>query len=618
MFASPGLVSAATQPTTHVLATTFEGTSAALNAAVPMNRGSGARLVVLVPQIVPYPLPIDAPAEPASFTAERYRNLLHQHHAEAEVRICLCRHADDVLFQQLPSHATVVVGGTAGTWFATKEERLACRLNRLGHRVVFAPIEERASETVAERPVAPTYGIFDVRSMGPLVVLAAVLTLGMTPRAALAQAPTNGELLRRIALLEAQLAELKDLVAAQGAKVDAPKVEDGKSEQAKAEESVFLDYLHDLKYAGSLDTYYGYNFNRPVGRVNLLRAYDVTSNNFALNQASVVLESAPDIQAGRRFGARLDLQYGQATETLQGSLSNEPRPWVYRNIFQAYGTYVFPLGSGLSVDFGKWASSIGLESNYSKDQANYSRSYWFDYLPFYHMGARVVYRFNDAIAANYWITNGTQQTEAFNNYKDQMFGAVVNPVKSVTWTTNFYMGQEHPDVEPVQAPGVPTIPTQPGLSITPIVPALDGRLHIFDSYATWQAAPKTSISLEGDYVVSRAWNEPGPGRDTTPSHVYGGALYARQQVTPKAALAARAEYLRDDGGLFSGTTQTLNEVTLTYEYKVAEGFLMRGEWRRDASNMPFFLTRDAGVLMTDQNTATLGVIWWWGTKRGAW
>jgi hypothetical protein len=291
---------------------------------------------------------------------------------------------------------------------------------------------------------------------------------------------------------------------------------------------------------------------------------------------------------------------------------------VYRNIFQAYGTYVVPLGSGLTVDFGKWASSIGLESNYTKDQANYSRSYWFDYLPFYHMGARVSYRFNDVFTASYWITNGTQQTEAFNNYKDQMFGAVIAPVKSVTWTTNFYLGQEHPDVQPIQQPGAPTIPTQPGLSIVPIVPALDGRLHIFDSYATWQATPNTALSIEGDYVVSRQWNEPGPGRQTTPSHVYGGAVYARQQLTPKAAIAGRAEFVRDDGGLFSGATQSLKETTVTYEYKVAEGFLMRGEWRRDVSNAPFFLTRDVGVLNTDQQTATLGVIWWWGTKRGAW
>jgi hypothetical protein len=448
-----------------------------------------------------------------------------------------------------------------------------------------------------------------------LAVVATVLAVGIAPRAAVAQTPTNQELLQRIAALEAQLAELKSLVTAQPAPSLTASAETG---QAKTDESVFLDYLHDLKYGGSLDTYYGFNFNQPVGRVNLLRAYDVTSNNFALNQASVVLESSPDIAAGRRFGARVDLQYGQATETLQGSLSNEPRPWVYRNIFQAYGTYVFPLGAGLTVDFGKWSSAIGLEGNYSKDQSNYSRSYWFNYLPFYHMGARVGYRFNDTVAVNYWITNGTQQTEAFNNYKDQLFGAVINPVASVTWTTNFYLGQEHPDVLPVETPGAPTIPTQPGLSITPIVPAMDGRLHIFDSYATWQATPKTALSLEADYVVNRAWNEPGPGRNTTPSHVYGGALYARQQVTPKSAVAARLEYLRDDGGLFSGATQSLNEATLTYEYKVAEGFLMRGEWRRDASNMPFFLTQDAGVLKTSQNTATLGVIWWWGTKRGAW
>jgi putative OmpL-like beta-barrel porin-2 len=449
-------------------------------------------------------------------------------------------------------------------------------------------------------------------------LLVVVCAVGVSSRAAEAQAPTSQELLQRIAALELQLAELKNLVNAQRAASDAVEPADAPAGQARADDGVFLDYLHDLKFGVGLDTYYGFNFNRPLGRVNLLRAYDVTSNNFALNQTGVVIESVPDIAAGRRFGARVDLQYGQATETLQGSLSNEPRPWVYRNVFQAYGTYVFPLGSGLSVDFGKWASSMGIENNYSKDQANYSRSYWFNYLPFYHMGARVSYRFNNAIAANYWITNGTQQTEAFNNYKDQLFAAVVNPVKSVTWTTNFYMGQEHPDVQPIQTPGVPALPTQPGLSVTPIVPALDGRLHIFDSYATWQASANTAISVEGDYVISRQFDEPGPDRSTTPSHVYGGAVYARHQVTPKAAIAARAEFLRDDGGLFSGTTQSLKETTLTYEYKVSDGFLMRGEWRRDFSNLPFFLTRDAGVLETDQQTATLGLIWWWGTKRGAW
>ena len=43
----------------------------------------------------------------------------------------------------------------------------------------------------------------------------------------------------------------------------------------------------------TLDGYYGYNFNRPTGGINLLRAYDVSSNSFSLNQASIVIENAP-------------------------------------------------------------------------------------------------------------------------------------------------------------------------------------------------------------------------------------------------------------------------------------------------------------------------------------
>ncbi len=105
-----------------------------------------------------------------------------------------------------------------------------------------------------------------------------------------------------------------------------------------------------------LDTYYEYNFNDPIGRANLLRAYDVTANTFALNQAALVLENAPKPEEGKRWGARLDLQWGQATQTLQGNSANEPRPDIYRALFQAYGTYVAPVGRGLTVDFGKWAS----------------------------------------------------------------------------------------------------------------------------------------------------------------------------------------------------------------------------------------------------------------------
>jgi hypothetical protein len=415
----------------------------------------------------------------------------------------------------------------------------------------------------------------------------------------------DADIQRRIAALETQLAELKALVAQKPEVAAQPAVAEDEGGSA--------DYLHDLKFGAALDTYYGYNFNHPIGRVNLLRAYDVTANNFSLNQANLIVESAPDLAAGRRFGGRLDLQFGQATETLQGSLANEPRPYVYRNVFQAFGTYIVPVGSGLTVDFGKWASALGAEGNYTKDQINYSRSYWFNFLPFYHMGARVNYKFNDAVTANYWITNGTQQTEAFNNFKDQFAGVVLQPAKNLTWNIQYYLGQEHPDVEPIQNPGLPTVPTQPGLSVTPVVPYFTGKLHIFDTYASWQPAARTSFMLEGDYVLRR--NQ----APTADSRAYGGAVYARQQLTKRTAIAGRAEYVRDEAGMFTGVSQTVKETTVTYEYRpVTDGFLIRAEWRRDFSNTPFFLTNTVGQLETDQQTATLGVVWWWGTKKQAW
>ncbi len=377
-----------------------------------------------------------------------------------------------------------------------------------------------------------------------------------------------------------------------------------------------LDFLKGNTINFAFDGYYAYNFNHPYGRVNLLRAYDVLSNVFSLNQASVIFEHAPDVAAGKRFGMRLDLQFGQATETLQGNPANEPRPQIYRNIFQAYGTYVLPVGRGLTVDFGKWASSLGFENNYTKDQMNYSRSYWFNFLPFYHMGIRANYPINDKIAVNYWVINGTDQTESTNAFKDQLFGLALTPRKTVSWIVNYYLGQEHPDAQ--QVPNSGSIPIQQGLNFVPIRPAPDGRLHIVDSYVNWQATPKWTLALEGDYVIEREWRHAGPGHSSAPSEVSGGAAYARYQVTPRVALAGRTEYLSDPRGLFSGISQALKETTATFDYKIADGFLMRYEWRRDFSNQPFFQTDTLPGQSRHQSTATVGLIWWFGQKQGSW
>ena len=360
----------------------------------------------------------------------------------------------------------------------------------------------------------------------------------------------------------------------------------------------------------NFDGYYGYNFNAPVGRVNLLRAYDVTSNSFSLNQADLIVERLPTSES--RFGGRFDLMFGQATETLQGSGANEQRPEVWRNVFQAYGSYLAPLGSGLQMDFGKFASSLGNEGNYTKDQIAYSRGFLFNYLPFYHMGLRANYNLTPKVNVAYWLVNGTQQTEDFNGFKSQAFLFTLQPAKALTWNVNYYFGQEARDVEPTLYPGIPTAPTQPGLPTVNISPAPSGREHIFDTYATWQATPKFKLVGEADYVLNRSYPEQQPPR------VALGALELQYTLPHSSHLGGRAEYLDDRGGLFSGRTQSLKEITVVADHLFAPGFLARAEYRRDWSNQRFFLTDTAGALVTGQTTATLGLVFWWGTKAGSW
>lgn len=454
--------------------------------------------------------------------------------------------------------------------------------------------------------------------LGHRIVL--VVLFGTMGSVAQAQDVTVSErerlLLERIERLERRLADLETRIPRTETDITPVETAAAKSAEASAKIEPRSSFLDDTTFNVTLDGYYSYNFNRPVGGINLLRAYDVSSNSFSLNQAAIVIENAPNLETGKRYGLRLDLQYGQATETVQGNAANETRPQVYRNLWQAYGTYVFDAGSGLTVDFGKFASALGYETNYTKDNFNYSRSYFFNFLPFYHFGFRSTYALNKKLTLTHWLVNGVQQSEDFNGFKSQALLLTWKPTHRITSQFNYYNGQEQRDRNPALNPTFAPVASQPGLSIDVIRPVPSGRFHVLDTYHTFVLSDKWTFAVEGDYVVGRVF------RDSAPSTVWGGAGYARYQWTPKFALAARVEYLGEKvspaGGLFSGVNQALKEHTLTAEYKFAEGFLGRVEYRRDFSNQPFFLTERPGVLKKEQNTATLGLVWWFGRKEGTW
>jgi hypothetical protein len=311
---------------------------------------------------------------------------------------------------------------------------------------------------------------------------------------------------------------------------------------------------------------------------------------FGIQQAAFVIDDAPDVDKGRRYGMRLDFQFGQAISVLQSSSANEPRPELYRNVWQAYGTYVFPVGKGLQVDFGKFASILGYETNYAKDNFNFSRAYLFNFLPYYHSGFRTSLPVSDKVTLMYMLTNGVQETEDFNNFKSNHFAVVIKPVKAFTWTTSYYFGQEQPDN------GQPNGP--------------DGWFRVFDTNGTINATSKLALGFDLTHVT----NQVHSGDDSLA--LDGVGTYAHYQFTTPASVSLRYEFLADDG-LFGGIKQNLQELTLTAEHKFAEGFLLRGEFRRDWSDQAYFPAH-GGRVLDHQNTALIGMVWWIGNKTGSW
>jgi hypothetical protein len=147
-----GSVNADSQKTIHVIATTFEGTRAALATAVPLARGSGAKLVVIVPRIVPYPADLDASADATAFFAKRYRAAVEEQGGEARIEVCVCRGIDDVIAKLVATDSRIVIGGPAGRWLTSPEERFANRLSRLGRSVIFVA----CGPNTTQRRIAPT------------------------------------------------------------------------------------------------------------------------------------------------------------------------------------------------------------------------------------------------------------------------------------------------------------------------------------------------------------------------------------------------------------------------------------------------------------------------------
>jgi hypothetical protein len=123
-----------------VVFTSAGATIVALKRAGALADNLGARVALLVPQIVPYPLPLESPPVLLDFSERRFAEIAKESPVETIVRIYLCRDRQETVLAKLHPHSIVIVGGRK-RWWPTKEKRLARALQRAGHEVILTETE---------------------------------------------------------------------------------------------------------------------------------------------------------------------------------------------------------------------------------------------------------------------------------------------------------------------------------------------------------------------------------------------------------------------------------------------------------------------------------------------
>jgi hypothetical protein len=348
------------------------------------------------------------------------------------------------------------------------------------------------------------------------------------------------------------------------------------SAQAPDTEDKAAMFFRTVELGGLVDGYYVYNSNKTQGDAPY-RNFDTKHNQFAFSLGELWLNKSPT--GDQRAGFNVKFNVGPASSIIHAS---EPgTSSAAQNIEQAYVSYLAPIGKGLQIDAGKFVTQHGAEVIEAKDNWNYSRSLLFALaIPYYHMGVRATYVVNDTVTLMGDIVNGWNDVVDNNGRKTYGLQATVKPTSALVIVQNYMGGPEQPNND------------------------TDWR-HLSDTTATYTISPVVSLMANYDYGVDTLAGQK--------VHWDGVATYAKIQATKRVAIGPRVERFTDPDGFMTGTAQTLTEVTMTGEVRVADNLIWRVEFRRDVSDAASF-KMDTGAFVKQQSTIGFGLLYSFSTK----
>lgn len=333
-------------------------------------------------------------------------------------------------------------------------------------------------------------------------------------------------------------------------------------------------FLKDIELFGYADFYYDYFSNQPSADAQI-RVFDQRHNQFQVPM--VMFGMAKVATADSRTGFRLDMGFGKGMRAFHAAEPGDVE--VIENIQEGFISYLAPVGSGLTIDAGKFVTPFGAELTETNLNWNSSRAFLFFAGPYYHSGVRLGYVVSDKVNVGAMVVNGWNNVTENNRGKSVAGMVTFKPTTKLTVANNLIFGAE-----------------QPGN---------DADQRLFNDLII-AYTPNDKLALMVNYDAGK-----DPGID---AQWQGIALYVKARVAPKLYLAPRFEWFDDTDAYATGFSQKYKELTLTGSVDLSPSLTWKLEYRGDFSDQDFF-AKDDGTFTDKQQSFGFGVTYYFSSKQ---
>jgi hypothetical protein len=349
-----------------------------------------------------------------------------------------------------------------------------------------------------------------------------------------------------------------------GPSAAAPVARDTAATQASPDTAV------TVTFGGFVDSYYAYDFGRPVNFDRPFTTQAVRHNEFNVNLGWVEVKvSGPRVRGRLALQAGTSVQSNYAGEPAIGTVSG---PSLSRFIQEAVAGY--QISPTLWVDGGIFLSHIGMENWTSRDNPTYTRSLSFDFTPAYESGVKLTWQATPKLSALITVVNGWQNIS--ENNQDKAVGARLDYAQSPSTTFSYYnfVGNE----------------------------VSSSRLRVFNGVG-FKSGLTSAFTLQGNFDYGMQ-QQAVTGSDSW----WSAGLIGKLQVTPVVGISARAERYQDPDQVIvvtatpGGYKATMASVGLDISPLGNTRVLWRSELRGTWAGDPIFPDRSASTGVSKSNT----------------